>query len=409
MADPRRTAPRTATRAAAAPSPARGTAARAAPTSRRAAAPAADPIRTNLVGRAGLEQALRITEQQEAERAARKDMPREPFRYFTPPGTTGEVIVVDEIPSFFRNEHALHNPRTKRYDLFVPCIATHAICPACAASDKPAYFAMYLTVIDLAGYENRQREWVEYSKKLLVVKPMQQKKFMRLYDRNNTMRGMHLEMIRDRKEDAVHGEPELLGWVEENDLLAYETDYVDQDNNVIPVICHEPFDYEAIYPDMSERQLMDLVGGSPVQGSRAADDRALDRRPASRTGRAQPTDDWEDEPPSRGSARSAPSRPAPGRQAPSRPAPAPRGRREEIAPEDDPANYPEEGDVDPEAVEEAAPRRAAPRAAPAAQARPVARPSAPARPAPRRAPAPEAEEAPAPRVNVAARRASLRR
>lgn len=428
-------------RAAAAPEPRRAVA----PTPRgpaprgRAPEPRAEVVRTNYTGEDGLRHAREVEERNQAEREARKDIPREPFRYFTPPGTTGDLIIVDEAPRFFRNEHALFNPKTNRYDLFVPCIKEHALCPACDVSDKQPYFAMYLTVIDLVGYENRQREWVDFSKKMLVIKPMQAKKFIRLYDRNNSLRGMRLEMFRDRKEDAVHGEPEMTEFVPEEDLLNYVTSYIDQDKQEIIVDCSEPFDYEAIYPELTERSLRALVGGSPPPGSREDDDRQLGRQPASRTGaRARSDDAWSDDAPQR-SARPAPRgrpapeaedaeyrevaparrpAPAPSRQAPARP--APRGRAEPVyegegedGPPWDENDLPDQGaDVAPQRVPA---RRPAP-APVAAPRRPA--PAAPQRPAPRgRVQEPEgdgySEEDRTPPARdaggIAARRAALRR
>ncbi len=358
---------------------------------RRAAAPASEVIQTNFRGAAGLRKREEVEAKNDAQREAGKAMAGAPFRYFVPAGEIGELVIVDEAPDFFRTEHAMMNPRSKRWDLFVPCIDGHANCPACAVAERPAYYAMYLTVIDLVPYTNRDGVEVPFSKKLLVIKPMQQKKFIRYYEKHKTLRGMHLEMTRDNKKEASIGDPDFLDFIDEEELQSYIYDYEDQEGKLHEVICDQPFDYDAIFPEPTEKHIRALVGGRPEAGSREDDDRALGRAPR---GRAARNDDWEgeEETAPRAARRGAPERAAaPSRRpAPRDEAPAPRAANRRAAPpveEDAEEGPPWDEDDLPDSGEDIPPTRGAARGS----ARPAARQAAPAR-APARRPAREEAE-----------------
>ncbi len=366
----------------------------------------------------------------EAQREASRSQIGMPFRFFCGVNETKQIVIVDERPSFSRHEHCLQDKRSNKWNVFVPCVDENCNCPVCKVSERPSYFAMYLTIIDLSPYINSNDEEVEFSKKLLVVKPMQQKKIMKYWERHGTLRGMILEMSRDSKKDAGIGDPEFVEFMGEEELETYVSYYVDQENVEHETLCFEPYDYEALFPPMTEDQLATLVGGGGrSNGARGADDRALGRgrgrdddgggdgdawagaaprRVASRRGPAsdEPAQDveyQEDEPaPVR---RGAPARQAaaPARQAP---APAPRGRAASAAPARAPARRSAQETIDPDDLPDAGADDDNPPFEPDPPQR--ASRAAPARPAPaaRRA-APEPEAA-APRANVASRRAMLR-
>lgn len=366
----------------------------------------------------------------EARKAAREASFGAPFRFFCMPGESREVVIVDEMPDFFRHEHAMLTKGTKRWDTYVPCVAEHANCPACDVAERPSYFAMYLTIIDLTPYEDKNGDTVEFSKKLLVVKPTQQKKIMRLYDRHKTLRGMVLNMARDTKEDAQIGNDiEFVEFMDEEDLLTYETEYVDQKNVAHPVICHEPYNYEEFMPDMTDKQLRAIIGGRPDAGSRESNARELANdswneptrapRTASRRGAPAPDDDQDDDAPS-----PAPRRAARGAAPAEEPAPARTTRRTAAEPAEAapsrstrraaPAPEPEGDDLDPDTGlpwdeegegQEAEP---APRAAAPSQRR-AAAPRGRAAPAQQEEEPEEDQPAPARGAGVAGRRASLRR
>jgi hypothetical protein len=296
----------------------------------------------------------------EAAREAQESMSGMPFRFFCGVGETRELIVVDEKPDFFRYEHNLPD-RDGRWKIFTSCINEYANCPICHTGNKQPYFAMYLTVIDLTPYTNKQGEEVPWSKKLLVVKPAQQKKIMRKLDQHGSLRGAVLSMSRDGDKDASIGNDiELVEFLEEDQLLEYETSYVNQKNEQIDVIGHEPFDYDELFPEQTEEQLAAIAGGN----HNSYDDHARNvgasgnRRPApGRQGaapRGRSGDGWD---------QGAERRPAARNAAPAR---RPAARNEE--PEGEPEGEPEE--------EAPAPRRGAPvRQAPAPAGRPGNRPA----------------------------------
>ncbi len=397
----------------------------AAPARRGSTRPSAapEPIKSSYRGAAAMRQMQEEQVKNEAQKAAREASYGAPQRYWTPIGATQQIVVVDEMPDFTRHEHALQNRKTKKWDNYVPCIDEHANCPACAVSERPAYFALYLTIISLTGYENKDGDWVEFSKKLLVVKPSQQKKIMRLYETHKSLRGMILNMTRDTDKDATIGNDiEFVEFMDEEELLTYETEYIDKDNKVHPIIAHEVFDYESFMPDMTDKQLRALVGGRPDAGSREANSGALDdnwSEPAARGGArtatrrgAAPQEEAAPEPAPRRGARSAPAAaPAPARrraadveqedeqQEEEAAAPAPARRAARGAPAPAPVEEVDEN-TDPDTglpwEDEAPPEEAPPprRAAPRGRTAPAAQDDAPQRPA---------------AASVASRRASLRR
>jgi len=345
-----------------------------------------------------------------------------PFRFYCPVGESREVVVIDDNLQdvFFRFEHNLKNKRSGKWDIYCACIAENANCPVCREAERPAYFAMFLTVIDLTPYENKDGIEVPWSKKLLVVKTAQQKKITRLAERYGTLRGMVLQMTRDGEKDASIGNDiEYIEHMSEDDLLTYETTYEYEDGQgkkqVKEVIGHEPFDYDELFPMPTEQQLRAIVGGSPEPGSR---DEERSVRGRSRQGGG---DGWKDD--------DAP---------PSRIRRVPRGGRDQIDPDDDPSRgAPEEETEDPPPRSRAASRpasqpslrpatrtarRAEPEAEPeeedppqrsraAGRAAPPARGAAPARGAVTRRPArPDPEEAePEPEERGAASLAERRR
>lgn len=382
---------------------------RTAPARRGASKPAAKAAApaSSYRGAAGLRRMKEEEVKAEARKAAAQASMKEPFRFFVRPGESASIIIVDDAPDFFRMEHALMNPRTKRFNLFVPCIDEHTNCPACAASDKPPYFAMYLTVIDLTPFTNGAGEEVDWTKKMMVVKSTQQKKLMRLYEKHGTLRGMELVMTRDGDMDAAIGNDiEFQGFVDEEELETYVTEYTDKEKKVHEVFGDEPFDYEDIYPDLSEKEISALVGG---RAPRDDDDEPAPRRSASRrTSRDEEEEEEEEAPrrPSRGAARTATARPAR------------RSAREEVEEEEEeeaPApRRPRRAAVEEEEEEAPAPRRARRASREEEPEEEEEAPARPARRAGRKAPVDplpeeeEEEEAPPARSSRSAKRANLR-
>lgn len=289
------------------------------------------PLRSSYGASDGMRQMQEEARKAEARRESNKQRANEPRRYWMKPGETREVVVIDDCMSFFRHEHALKNPASQRFDLFTPCVNEHANCPICKVSDnKPAYFAAYLTILDLTPFEKDDGTVIEWTKRLLVIKPAQQKKYMRLQEREGSLRGMVLELTRDGDKDAAIGnEVEFIEFLDEDTLLDYETVYEDKDGKEHDVIGHEPFDYEEAFPEWTEKQLIAVAGGRAGAGNRDSDDRALGR------GRGRGKDDDAEEPPRRASSRRAPRDEEPAEEPPRR-AGARRAPRDEEPAEEPP-------------------------------------------------------------------------
>lgn len=280
-------------------------------------------VRTSYAGAEGMRQMEADAERREEMQRLREMTPLQPYRYFVGVGDTKQYAIVDHEPTFFRYEHSLRNPDSNRYDLYLPCVKEVADCPVCAAHpDSFPAFVMYLTIIDLEGYVTNAGEEVEWSKKLLVVKPRQAKKFARMLAREGSLRGAIIETTRDAKTDAsIGGEFELLEFMDEDELLTYERSYIDKDKNEQWIIGHEPYNYDEIMPDMSLATLESLAGGKPPMGSRRDNARVMGRDSGRRGAREESHDE---DPPARGGRRQ-------GTQA------APRGRSEEQYDDDQPA------------------------------------------------------------------------
>lgn len=199
-----------------------------------------------------------------------------PLRFFCIPGEEPrEIVILEgslETEGFFRFEHSMKDKRTNKWNVFTPCLRENANCAACEVSDRPSYFAMYLSIIDLTPYEGKNG-YVEWSKKMLVIKIAQQKKFTRLERDHGSLRGMILRMERDTDKDAQIGNNiEFVGFMDEEELLTYEMsyEYTDGkgDKKVREIIGHEPYDFQELFPSVSDAQLRAIVGGRPVPGSR---------------------------------------------------------------------------------------------------------------------------------------------
>lgn len=373
-------------------------------TSTRGAGAAAAPARSSgYRGSAGLRKMEEEHERQEAQREASKNMMGAPFRFFCPVGESREIVIVDEEPDFFRYEHNLKNNRSGRWDIFTACINENANCPVCKNAERPSYFAMYLTIIDLTPYETRDGDQVPWSKKLLVVKSAQQKKIVRLYERHKSLRGMILQMTRDGEKDASIGNDiEFVEFMSEEDLETYESEYTDQNGKVHEVLGMEVFDYDELFPEPTEQSLRAIVGGKAEAGSREEDDREHGSARGRAASRARGTREAEDDAPAER------SRPARG---------ASRGRTAEVDPDEQEVEQEERPARGRAASTRAAagPTRGATRTAsrgrPAAEeVEAEAEDDAPQRGrATSRRAAPPDDDAPPPRQSLAERRRALRR
>lgn len=248
-------------------------------------------------------------ERQKQKAEQRKATGNMPFRFRVPVGETRRIIICDEAPDFFMYEHALKDAEGRWGRLFTGCVKTFDNCPVCEAQKQESYYAMFLTCIDLTPFTLRDGTEVEFSRKLLVVKPAQQKKFLRFFNKEGTLRGASFDMSRDGdKDSAIGNDIEFVEFVSEEEMESYTRSWKDRDGKRHTENCDEPIDYAEMFEEPTTEGLRRLVGGDPAPGSRMQSERELARRPASAGKRGAPSrpsraavksdevdDDWEND------------------------------------------------------------------------------------------------------------------
>jgi hypothetical protein len=226
-------------------------------------------------GEDGMRHAEKVKEQQDKQRA---ESGNRVFRFFVPAGESKEIVILDEKPDFFMWEH--NYKENGKWGNFASCCKEWETCPACDKyPDNHSYFGMYLTVIDLSEYTDKQGNEVEFSRKLLLVKPSQQKKITRLYERHKTLRGMHLEMTRDgEKDSAIGNDIEFLDFLSEDDLAEYVREWTDREGKTHEEDCSVPYEYETMFSEPTPENIAKQIGEEyePSPGSAKANRKALD-------------------------------------------------------------------------------------------------------------------------------------
>jgi hypothetical protein len=271
-------------------------------------------------GEEGMARVEREIERQKQASDARKSRRNEPFRFKVPVGETHQLIICDDKPDFFRYEHNLKGADGK-FGLITSCVKENDNCPACEVSGKESYYAMYLTCVDLTPFKTKAGEKVEFSRKLLVVKPAQQKKIIRLYRKEKSLRGMILDMTRDGEmSPSIGNDIEFVDFADEKEMATYTRSWKDKEGKKHTENCDEPFDYEKLFPEQTAEELRAIVGGKPTPGSKDSDREELEGRRGRPKRRSEegddadgwdkeeddaPWDDKEEERPRRGAARRA--------------------------------------------------------------------------------------------------------
>ena len=230
-------------------------------------------------GDAGRKRVDSEIERQKAKREARQAQMNAPFRFWMKPGTTREVIIVDEAPDVFVFEHEIYNKATKER-IYTGCVSEWETCPVCEAEGKDPYYALLLTVIDLNEFKDRNNDVHEFSRKLFVVKSGQQKKIIRRYKKTEDeggLRGWVVELSRDGDKDPVIGnDMEFIEQVTEDELKDYVRTYKDKEGKEHEEDCSEAFDYDKLFPEPDAESLRAIVGGGSTAGSRKQSREELD-------------------------------------------------------------------------------------------------------------------------------------
>ncbi len=215
-------------------------------------------------GAGAIEKAQHEQEEVERRRELRRQQASGPMRLYLKQKSSREVIIVDDAPDFFMFEHQVYNhgkPGLPKYS-HTGCVKEYETCPACQEHGDSS-FNLYLTVIDLAEYTNKQNEVVEFSKKLMVVKSGSQRKFIRRHAKNGSLRGQVVQLSRDGDKDPVIGND--IEWddkIDEEELTtAYMRTWTDRENKSHTENCGEVYDYEEIFQEPTVENIVASLDG----------------------------------------------------------------------------------------------------------------------------------------------------
>jgi hypothetical protein len=221
-------------------------------------------------GDAGRDHLEHELQRQKTKQEMRRARSNQPFRMWVPPGESKEIIILDEKPDFFMYEHNLKDPETGKWNVFKTCAGEDDNCALCEKYGD-SYYALYLSVIDLTPYEDRNGNTVEWSRKLMVVKTGQMKKFIRRYDKEGTLRGAKFELTRDGNKDPVIGNDiEYIETIPERDIKKFVRSFKDREGNRQTEDCSVPYEYENIFEEPDGEALREFAKAAPTPGSRKA-------------------------------------------------------------------------------------------------------------------------------------------
>ena len=148
------------------------------------------------------------------------------------------------------------------------------VCPKCGILDDDVYYAPTCGFvdwrcrcghfIDLEEYTNSNTgEIVEFSKKMMVVKSGQQRKFIRRHAKQGSLRGQVVTLTRDGPKDPVIGND--IEWedkISEEDLAgAYIREWTDREKKVHVENCGEVYDYEEIFQEPTVENILAQLDG----------------------------------------------------------------------------------------------------------------------------------------------------
>lgn len=218
------------------------------------------------------------------------------FRFFVPVGETKEIVILDDQPDFYMWEHNYKGSDGK-WGHLAGCCKEWETCPACEHTGSESYFGMYLTVLDLTPYTNRDGDTIEFSRKLMCVKPTQHRKFIRAAEKRGSLRGCLFEMSRDgQKDSAIGNDIEYVERLDEDELATYTREWTDKEGKHHTEDCSEPFVYEEIFEEPTPENIAKQIGieYEAPPGSSRANEEALGEaeedeggRPSSRSRRSR--------------------------------------------------------------------------------------------------------------------------
>ncbi len=171
------------------------------------------------------EQAMqREIQRQEKLREEAANRVYQPWRFYLKAGEAADLIVLDEGCNWSIYEHQLGRVDAQSgktiYDVYEPCPKElEPVCPICV-SDKESAYVLFLTVIDMRQVTSQRNGKVyPFTKKLLAIKGRDQPFFYRQWKQRGTLRGLHLLMTRDTKNDSRIGKPEVVAQYDDAQIL----------------------------------------------------------------------------------------------------------------------------------------------------------------------------------------------
>lgn len=214
------------------------------------------------------------------------------YRFRLKDGETKQITILDD-PQFFLYEHTMQDPKTKKWGMVLTCIQDIDNCPICEQVGNSTY-VMYLSVINHTGFERSNGEWVPFTRELMVVKPQQQKKFLKKMEQYGTLRGCIVDVSRTggAKSPAIGDDFDFSGTRSEDELMEdFWNVWEDREGKTHEDNLGEPIKYEEVIEVHSREYLEALVGAEPTPGS----DREASRQQANDDWEDEEEEDWEDE------------------------------------------------------------------------------------------------------------------
>ena len=238
--------------------------------------------------------AMREALERESQKKAARDQERanrvfQPSRFFLKSGETAELIILDE--------HIDHCPQVYEWDLtWEPRFARKdargknrplyelspqmvgEIDPIASELGKDPTFVVYMTVIDMRPITRENGTVEPYRRKLLPIKHRDVTWFTRKADQyGGRLRGMHLIMSRDNKDQSKIGIPDQFVrtdgppfYTEEEILEAFgHPPVLDRNNREIEpanAYCY-PVNYDEVFPTPSAERLRALYNRTPPLGA----------------------------------------------------------------------------------------------------------------------------------------------
>lgn len=215
-------------------------------------------------GKAGEAQGKKLAEEEKIRRDNRI-----PFKFRLRVGDTKKGTFLDN-PNFFFSMHTIKNSRGTFDDY--TCLNDTENCPFCNAGFKASY-VLAATIIDHAGYIDKEEKRHTHVKQLAIFKQVAQKRVLKRRDAadGKSLKYCCLEFSRDGDRECSTGE----------EITFFKKLTGAQLKKLIPKAIREkgkeemikwltPFDLEKIFKPKSVEELTKVIGGKPPVGS--ADD-----------------------------------------------------------------------------------------------------------------------------------------